>query len=1126
MADELSLLWKLRADVSQTKTATAEARAAVAQLRQSLGPELTQTVSVTNKAFSQIADNLNVFVGQRLPLVGGAFVRVTENIRGFGDEAKKQEQAIKKVADSISDLSTRTGKSVPQLTSFLTTFAKIEGQANRDSAALKFFGAEFLANNPKLVNELEKTSTGLSEIALASAGARTGIAAMAAPIGIAVVALGAMALGAAAVVKQLFELTKQAADFQGRMIDLAQQTGVQVETLSALEIVARRTGGSLDNMTQALVGFQRKLDDAQDPLSKTADLFREYSIDINDTESALRGAFTALAAMPTGFAQTNAAAELFGARGGKQVLAILKETNGDLDGTIKKFRELGILITDDAALAADKFNDELELLNFQLRALTAVAAKDLIPAVTEIIKSFGDLVTAARPLISIFGAIAGSAARGVSSAFRGLRIVVASVTGDYIALAKAAKEANEAIKATPIPALKIPGTQPIPLPLGPTSTQAAEDAVANADVVVAAAKRAAEKTNQALDELFQQGRRNREQQANELIAANKKVLDAERERITALLKLKDEEVKGLRARQDLSASEQAAQIRETFEAAQKLQEELRNKENQFEVESDAIRLKTRIEAANSRRNQLANETDNLVTELDNQIKNIEAAVKRGDQAESEGLTTIELLEQEKINVRRRSLEDQKDVGFLTIQAQEELNDQLQKLNQEADRLEDEQRNRRLARERETAERNRDILIASLDTLLEVERVQGEARIATLESLAALRVKTEEDAAKETLRIRLQLIDSEIEATKAKLTAAGSITDVGERTKAEAELNNQLKILNAQRVAIQQQGNRGIDDARQRDLNNARAYTNDLNKIQQRIVDIERDTAEEALRLMALHFASRRELIRARLQLDIEDEEARHRNAQQGIDALRQENAEAKRTREEKLRIDKEINALSEAEAERHRLALEGIRRKGRLDEKEASPLGRLDLDIDNLKEFAATIEESIVPLGGILQRTFLQVADAIGQTVANWVLLGETGPAVMRKILAQALAALAAEAAVNAIKELALGFAMLFINPAESGAHFTAAALWASIGGVAAIAGRGVAGDLFKPKTASSGGGSSAPRPLDTVVEQGRNQRQPPVVHINITHAEGMIVKTVVDDFNNGGLTRETIQRD
>lgn len=1163
MADDLSLLFRLKADNAQAKAVITDTRAAVAQLRESFGPQLTQSVTVANKAFSDIGDNLNNFVAQRVPLVGGAIVRITEGLRNAGGESSKTDKAIAGVAKSIESIATQSGKSVPQITSFLTKFVQIESQAKRDKEAVDFFGASL---GTKLIPELEKTGTALAGLAAegtATAGAMVG---MAGPIGVAVVALAALAAGAVIAAREIFDLTKRAADFQGKMFDLAQQTGLAVETLSALEVVAKTTGGELGSITQAIVLFQRKLDEAQDPLSKTAEQFRKFNIDTSDTETSLRSAFNALAAMPEGFAQTNAAAELFGARGGKQVLALLKETNGDLDASIDKFRETGILISDDAARAADKFNDELTLLEFQLRGLTAVAVRDLIPAIAEMIRSFGDLLQAIRPVVSILGTIAGVAIRPVVSAFKGLSLVVQALTGDYKGLARSIKEAKEAQEIFP---LKIAEVGPVPLPRDPSAQQVASDAVNQADVVLAAVKRIVAEKNQILAESFQQGRINRQKEAEETIAANARVLKAETDRIDALIakktqeqKLLDEEQKktGQRVNRDTEA------FRGLTAEIVKLQQERLDKENLFNVTSREIRARAAKERADAIRNQIQNETDITLSELDRQIKAIEAQVTRGEQAEESGLTVIEQLEQEKINVRIQGLEKQKQVGVLTIEAQREIDEQIKVLNQERDRLTDEQANRRLDRERAAGQRAVDIAIANIDTLIQIEQIAGQRRIDTIQALADQRVITEEEAARRILRIRLDLIDDEIEATEAKLQAAKSIADKDERIRTQADLNNALKVLNEQRKTIQAEGNRLIEEGRREDLENARRYAEELEEINERIKRIERDAAEEVIRLMIASFARRKDIIRAQRDLELAEEEDRHRRATESINQQKLEVDEQIRilekhlerqrtgTAEEIEEHDRLIESLERLRAKRQALddqqAAEDTRSEtsravtnteaDRADD-EADPLGRLELDTERLTEFARQLEETIVPLNEILANSFQQVSDAIGQTVANWVLLGETGPAVMRKILAQALASLAAEAAVNAIKELALGFATLFFNPAESAAHFTAAALWGSIGGVAALAGRRIAGDLFKPKKDEDRdrdrrAGDGQLNPLTLARNAGPGSQQQivpiiqPIVRVQVvpdgTRFGNAVTAHVIEDFNNAGPIREITGND
>lgn len=90
------------------------------------------------------------------------------------------------------------------------------------------------------------------------------------------------------------------------------------------------------------------------------------------------------------------------------------------------------------------------------------------------------------------------------------------------------------------------------------------------------------------------------------------------------------------------------------------------------------------------------------------------------------------------------------------------------------------------------------------------------------------------------------------------------------------------------------------------------------------------------------------------------------------------------------------------------------------------------------------------------------MASGVGNIVQDFVMLGETGPAALKKVTAQVLASASAEAATLAIMETAKGFATMFTNPAESAGHFAAAGLFAAVAVGTGLAGRGLAGKSDK----------------------------------------------------------------
>lgn len=165
--------------------------------------------------------------------------------------------------------------------------------------------------------------------------------------------------------------------------------------------------------------------------------------------------------------------------------------------------------------------------------------------------------------------------------------------------------------------------------------------------------------------------------------------------------------------------------------------------------------------------------------------------------------------------------------------------------------------------------------------------------------------------------------------------------------------------------------------------------------------------------------------------------------------------------------------------------------------------------------------------GDILNSGFQTFARGIGEIVHNYVLLGETGPAVLKKLLASTLATIAAEAAVRAVYYTAMGIAALFLNPGAAAGYFTAAALFAGIAGGAAIAGRAIAGNSFKPKTDEREDRPRSLEGLPTIIT-GRNQRQTIRVEnvVRVESNDSHILKVISKDYRDGGETRELVFAD
>lgn len=139
--------------------------------------------------------------------------------------------------------------------------------------------------------------------------------------------------------------------------------------------------------------------------------------------------------------------------------------------------------------------------------------------------------------------------------------------------------------------------------------------------------------------------------------------------------------------------------------------------------------------------------------------------------------------------------------------------------------------------------------------------------------------------------------------------------------------------------------------------------------------------------------------------------------------------------------------------------------------------GDVPQPVDLIEKTSIFRDTAVISGIDAMTSAFQSLGQAIGQVVQAWVLYGSAGASV-RQVTAQILAGVAQQAAVKAIFELAEGFAalaMAFFGIPNAGpsasAHFTAAAIYGSIAGVAAVAGRGVAGNSFNQTAGSAGSG-------------------------------------------------------
>lgn len=904
-------------------------------------------------------------------------------------------------------------------------------------------------NIPLLGGALSQTSQGLQSVTSSAEGAAAGVAALPPQISVAIIAALAMTAAAVGLTKAFLELVVSTAEWQGKLFDVSQQTGVNVETLSALEVVAKTTGADIGQLAASLGIFQKNLEEAQDPTSKQSALFKQLGVDTSNTEDALRQTIKSLAEMPEGFEQTAAALAVFG-RGGKAFLAIAKETNGDLDGMIARLRELGVVVSTEDAKAADEFNDQLAVLGFQIRSTTALLVQDAIPAilqgakaVSEIVKENRDTINALGTVISLF--VESNVNQILLPALKTLEFVLGSVRNAWIGTIVTAKIAageyadagleiarineeiqkiNEGLKAGEGSL----GTGPIQGGLG---GQRLADIKAQADAESRAAKEKIANAQIAFD----QGQITREKESAQILGAIAQEENARLEALDAEIAIKTQ---ARDARKDDIAEQQ-----KIGDEITKLSQDRLNVISDFDQKIKAEQSKALADQNKALIDHLESQLALRQKATDNEIKLIQDAIKNNEVAASAGEAAITEIQITALNDRRSVLSQELALHGLSADQRKQITQKIAELEIEATNTQREQSERRKQILRDEYDERLRIIQQANARELALISARDDLLIAREEALATARIKSNEDAARAILAIRVQAIRAEIDQLGQQRAAAVALPDRKRGDEIEADLINRQKILQLQLEKIQLEGNAAVERARQQDLDNAQKYADELTRIGEQAVAAAKAAA----------------------------------------------------------------GAAANAGGDPNNL----------------------------LKEQLSTVNL----LRGAYENLASSIGQGVGSIVENFVLLGEVGPNAFRKVLASALATVAAQAAVQAIYELALGFAALtpwgaaIYGPAVL--HFKAAALLGSIAGVAAVAGRAVAGDLFKKESdggsSKSGTSSGGSRGSTQIATQDINRRAGNVVNVTIQlHGDiatdalkTKVVNAVVEslDLNDSRLTTQ-----
>lgn len=197
--------------------------------------------------------------------------------------------------------------------------------------------------------------------------------------------LAAVVAAAAAALARLVVASAQAGD---QMLADAKKAQVSVETLGELRYVADDLGASQEAVGTGLRFLSRNLGDAAEKAGPARDALASLGLSLEDIDGLgvdkvlelIAGRFSGLA---TDAKRTDVAMTLFG-RGGADLIPVLSAGSDEVKRLRQEARDLGIVMSTDAAEAGDQLNDTFGRLTKAGTALALRIGFDLTPAVQRV----------------------------------------------------------------------------------------------------------------------------------------------------------------------------------------------------------------------------------------------------------------------------------------------------------------------------------------------------------------------------------------------------------------------------------------------------------------------------------------------------------------------------------------------------------------------------------------------------------------------------------------------------------------------------------------------------------------------------------------------------------------------
>lgn len=203
-------------------------------------------------------------------------------------------------------------------------------------------------------------------------------------------AVAKVAIGVGAAATAIGGLVKKVADVGDQAAKDARKLGLTAEAVQEIGYAARLSGSDVGTMKTGLQALARGLNDATTKgTGPAAEAFEQLGLSLNnpavksnDLNEVMNLVADRFEQMPDGAKKTALAMKLF-SRSGAELIPLLNSGSRGIESMRREARELGLVMSNEAAAESERFNDDLERTKSSLFGVAMEIATNLMPTIRQ-----------------------------------------------------------------------------------------------------------------------------------------------------------------------------------------------------------------------------------------------------------------------------------------------------------------------------------------------------------------------------------------------------------------------------------------------------------------------------------------------------------------------------------------------------------------------------------------------------------------------------------------------------------------------------------------------------------------------------------------------------------------------